>query len=523
MSQIISPSTGRLITVGSDEFNELISSPRWSSHFTSPLTPISLGTVRPMTVAPNSPSRSLPSLPLLSSVPVSTPMFSSSLLSNKMPLQTMTPISSLPSLSGYSMPSLTTTKTVLGSRNWTKSANSTLTVSPPISISSMTTLPPLPTPPSSLPPLPNSPPGSLHSLPRPTSVPISTPISINSMTYLPPLPNSPTTYRTISLTGNSMATLPPVPNSPTTYRTISLAGASMATLPPLPNSPTTYRTISLAGKSMAVLPPVPLSPAKTKSASASYQTLPLSGKSMAVLPPVPLSPAKTKSASASYQTLPLSGNSMAVLPPVPLSPAAKSKSPDKSVSRQEMALSGSSMAYLLPVPASPARSKPSSSGNAYNIQTVLIPPGSPMASLPPVPQSPFDLPTYDIPSLEEVLTKTKQHHLRKRLEEMIAEKRAEEGRGSKTRGWKARAPQKGRPRHELKDKCGNACFLDPQNEAYPICPTPELGVGCKIDCGGLQSAKVRASQYHKPEIAALADKLLKEKCPILSSFTPKYK
>jgi hypothetical protein len=292
---------------------------------------------------------------------------------------------------------------------------------------------------------------------------------------------------------------------------------------------------------MESLHPVPLSPTKTKSASAAYQTIPLSGRSMASLHPVPLSPTKTKSASAAYQTIPLSGRSMAALPPVPLSPAAKPKSPAKYASQQKVALSGSSMAALPPVPVSPARSKPTSParapqaklpsparapqakspGNVYNFQIVLTPPGSPMASLPPVPKSPFDLPTYDIPSLEEVLAKTKQPHLRKRLEEMIAEKRAEEGRGIKTRGWKARAPQKGRPRHELKDKCGNACFLDPQNEAYPICPTPELGVGCKIDCGGLQAAKVRASQYHKPEIAALADKLLKEKCPSLSSFTPK--
>ena len=414
MSQIISPSTGRLVTVGSDEFNELISSPRWSSHFTSPLTAVSLGTVRPMTVAPNSPSGSLPSLPLLSSIPVSTPTLSSSGISSNMSLQTMTPISSLPSLSGYSsMPSLAATQSTLGSATWTKSNNSTM--------------------------------------------------------------------------------IPP------------------SSLPPLPTSPTTYKTMSLTGSSMESLHPVPLSPTKTKSASAAYQTIPLSGRSMAALPPVPLSPAakpKSPAKYASQQKVALSGSSMAALPPVPVSPArSKPTSPARAPQAK------------LPSPARAAQAK--SPGNVYNFQIVLTPPGSPMASLPPVPKSPFDLPTYDIPSLEEVLAKTKQPHLRKRLEEMIAEKRAEEGRGIKTRGWKARAPQKGRPRHELKDKCGNACFLDPQNEAYPICPTPELGVGCKIDCGGLQAAKVRASQYHKPEIAALADKLLKEKCPSLSSFTPK--
>jgi hypothetical protein len=144
-----------------------------------------------------------------------------------------------------------------------------------------------------------------------------------------------------------------------------------------------------------------------------------------------------------------------------------------------------------------------------------------MDTLPAVPSSPFDLPTYDIPSLEQVLSRTRQPHLRKRLEQMIAEKKEEEGRGIKTRGWRARAPQKGRSRHQLMNECGKACFLDPENEAYPICPKPELGGGtsiCALDCGGLQAAKVRANQYHKYDIAELADKLLKQKCPTLSSF-----
>ena len=146
---------------------------------------------------------------------------------------------------------------------------------------------------------------------------------------------------------------------------------------------------------------------------------------------------------------------------------------------------------------------------------VLSAPGSPMASLPPVPSSPFDLPTYDIPSLEKVLARTHQPHLRKRLEEMIALKREEEGRGSPNRGWQSRAPQRGQPRHQLMSECGKACFLDPESGAFPVCPKCTLGDShclCQLDCGGLMSAKIRAKQYHKEDIAELAEKLLQYKC-----------
>ena len=91
MSQIVSPSTGRLITVGSDEFEQLIHSPVWKSHFTSPLTAVPLGTVKPSNglspisntfnqqymqtnTGPRSPYGQLPPLPIISSVPISSPI-----------------------------------------------------------------------------------------------------------------------------------------------------------------------------------------------------------------------------------------------------------------------------------------------------------------------------------------------------------------------------------------------------------------------------------------------------------------
>ncbi len=74
MSLTVSPSTGKLVKVGSKEFEQLLSSPTWRSHFTSPLTAIPVGTVKPINVAPRSPIGKLPPMPLLSTTPVLTPI-----------------------------------------------------------------------------------------------------------------------------------------------------------------------------------------------------------------------------------------------------------------------------------------------------------------------------------------------------------------------------------------------------------------------------------------------------------------
>jgi hypothetical protein len=131
---------------------------------------------------------------------------------------------------------------------------------------------------------------------------------------------------------------------------------------------------------------------------------------------------------------------------------------------------------------------------------------------------------YQIPTLEETLEHTNQPAKRAQLERMIETGNQTEGRGIKTRGWAARSPTRGTERHQLKEECGDKCFLLPEEEKFPVCPSPRTTGGtsvCKTDCGGAQAALVRARQYGYDEVAAKAEKLLEE-CNKegLKNFTP---
>lgn len=245
--------------------------------------------------------------------------------------------------------------------------------------------------------------------------------------------------------------------------------------------------------------------------------------SMTGLPP--LSP---RSHLVSPTANPLPANlSMVGLPPLPFSPKASPMEmyslPEVSTETVKIAPAELSMANLPPLSPAPL-------SIASSLSTVPLRPEArvhlPSVSVPTHkvwPQLTSDehleemlsLPLYDIPTLEEVLSKTTQPALRKKLQRMIDEQRQYEGRGSATRGWSGTKPARGRPRHELMTQCGPACFLDPANEKFPICPKCEMGDGkcsCAMDCRGLTSAKVRAKQWGYESIAELADRLLKEKC-----------
>lgn len=88
-----------------------------------------------------------------------------------------------------------------------------------------------------------------------------------------------------------------------------------------------------------------------------------------------------------------------------------------------------------------------------------------------------------------------------------------EGRGSATRGWAASAPQKGQERHELKRVCGNAAFLNPSNEGFPIMNAlRNTGGKCKITCQGVEAAHNRACQYGHCDIAKKAVKVGIKNC-----------
>ena len=385
MSLIVSPSTGKLIKVGSKEFEQLLSSPIWRSHFTSPLTAIPVGTVKPINVAPRIPIGNLPPMPLLSTAPVLTPISPMRRITGiqtapTVPLQPLKPLNM-----GYiTSPLVPMTKSV-------SSALSPMMSLPPIQLSNI----------------------------------LSSPYRGLTMKGLPVVPTSPT--RSLSHPVSSY------------QRTMSM---SIKGLPMVPSSPSLVRT-PLGSLSMNGLPPISTSPRTMIS--------PYLGSPMTSLPPL----------------------RSVVSPPVVSSPVSPSLS---------------------------------------------------MNGLPAVPSSPMELPVYDIPSLEKILTRTHQPHLKRELERMIAEKRENKGRGIKTRGWKASAPKKGRDRNQLMDECGSACFLKPDTKGFPICPKCQLGDGkciCAIDCRGVMAVKIRASQWKYPDIAALADKLLQAKCPTLASFVPK--
>lgn len=109
------------------------------------------------------------------------------------------------------------------------------------------------------------------------------------------------------------------------------------------------------------------------------------------------------------------------------------------------------------------------------------------------------------------LAKTVPRIRKYRRMQLRASQKEGEGRGSPTRGWVNRAPQKGRERHTLMNKCGKKCFLGP-NESYPVCAALRTGQGCKYDCGGVQAAYNRSRQYGKQPISRKAKNLLKKEC-----------
>jgi hypothetical protein len=122
--------------------------------------------------------------------------------------------------------------------------------------------------------------------------------------------------------------------------------------------------------------------------------------------------------------------------------------------------------------------------------------------------------TKEVRSLKRSLKKTPKSRLAKRskLRSLIRKSQNREGRGSRTRGWSAMSPQRGKERHMLFEKCGKKCFLEPKNEAFPICAAIHQRKGCKPDCKGILSAKIRARQYKHDDIARLAERLEKKFC-----------
>jgi hypothetical protein len=191
------------------------------------------------------------------------------------------------------------------------------------------------------------------------------------------------------------------------------------------------------------------------------------------------------------------------LPPLPLSPVFSSNDSSQTYSQGYSPTSPDSSLSNVPI--------------LTNVSPIALPP-TPTHSLPPLNlplkgNLPSSLPLSRLPSLEETLEHARQPKQKENVERMIKEGREKEGRGIRTRGWRASMPSKGRERHELKEKCGDKCFLLPGEEKFPICPSPRLTQGqspCQIDCRGLVAAKARAREYKYEDVASKAEELLKE-------------
>ena len=233
--------------------------------------------------------------------------------------------------------------------------------------------------------------------------------------------------------------------------------SNVATLPLLPSRL----------PSMNTLPAIPSSPRSN-----------MIGLTMSALPPIPTSPRSVNSRSNTVTTLPSSPR-LSSLPPLPELPTTKQHNIKQRYPSEKVHL-------------------PSASVPTYKVWPQMKPDEHLEAILA--------LPVYDIPSLEEVLSKTTQPHLRARLQTMIDNQSKT---ASPTRGWAARAPQKGSERHQLMHECGSACFLNPSNEGFPICPKCFSGkCSCSLDSGAIQSAFNRARQYGYDEVASKAKYLL---------------
>ena len=115
-----------------------------------------------------------------------------------------------------------------------------------------------------------------------------------------------------------------------------------------------------------------------------------------------------------------------------------------------------------------------------------------------------------------LIRKSHQHHTGKVPKDITLPKsplRQATCRGSKTKGWKDAAPERGAERSALKHKCGNDCFLKPDSNGFPICAALRSGKGCKADCRGIIAAKVRSGQWDYKDVREAAEKLGKKyKC-----------
>lgn len=116
--------------------------------------------------------------------------------------------------------------------------------------------------------------------------------------------------------------------------------------------------------------------------------------------------------------------------------------------------------------------------------------------------------TTKLKKISKSLPKTRKSKERK----LKAEIKKSTSKKSKTRGWAAGSPQKGKERKALFKHCGPKCFLLPDNLKYPVCESLRVNRNCKFSCQGILAAKIRASQFHDPSIVLVAKTLENKLC-----------
>ena len=89
-----------------------------------------------------------------------------------------------------------------------------------------------------------------------------------------------------------------------------------------------------------------------------------------------------------------------------------------------------------------------------------------------------------------------------------------------SKGWKSLSPSLRSERKKLLEKCGKKCFLMPGKLKFPICSKK---MDCKVNCGGIDSASVRAGEYKYKNVLKKAKSLYKRHCKSTRKSTRKTK
>ena len=73
--------------------------------------------------------------------------------------------------------------------------------------------------------------------------------------------------------------------------------------------------------------------------------------------------------------------------------------------------------------------------------------------------------------------------------------------------WGTKKPSSRGQRKTLLEKCGDSCFLIPQELKFPICNKYELDNSCTYNCRGIKGAASRAGEWKYKDVLSKAKEL----------------